>query len=154
MCFNSPAFYEWVLTIDRAAMSLFSVLTAGVEGESSWAGGGAVRDMPRKGSLMFRSSVCRKASRSSSVNCCVCGKIESHNTAQDVGARNSPFITILSTKLLMFELLLPGVNYSALYIFLAYISHHDYESFFSADDLIEMYAGVPNWSQRAVNLVV
>lgn len=36
--FESPAFYEWVLKIDRAAMSLFSVLTAGVEGESSGAG--------------------------------------------------------------------------------------------------------------------
>lgn len=40
LCFNGPAFYEWVLKIDRAAMSLFSVLTAGVEGESSGASGG------------------------------------------------------------------------------------------------------------------
>lgn len=62
---------------------------------------------------------------------------------------------ILSTTLLVSERLLPGINYSALYIFLAYILRDDYESFFFfAGDIIETYAGVPNWSQRAANLVV
>lgn len=50
-CFNSPAVYEWVLKIDRAPTTLFSVVTAGVEGRSS---GEAAIDLPQKGFLAFR----------------------------------------------------------------------------------------------------
>lgn len=51
-CFSSPAVYEWVLKIDRAPTTLFSVVTAAVEGRSS---GEAAIDLPPKGFLAFRS---------------------------------------------------------------------------------------------------